>query len=311
MAMVFQLKRVSRTLAALLLLVGLLAGLNGCSSLYFYPMKPWLQNPAHQGLDYQDVVLIQPSGLRLDGWWLPARGYPRGTVYFLHGNAENISTHLANVQWLPARGYNVFLLDYRGYGLSEGSPDLPGALSDIQLGLDWLEHSGRLDGKPLVLFGQSLGASMSVDVLSRDENKGKVDCVMLEAGFASYRDIAKTVMRRSWLLWPLQWLVTPGLPPRSEDPVNHIADLAPRPLLVMHSEDDPVVPYASGQRLFKAAREPKRFIALTGGHAQGAQDPVIQDRMLAFLDDENCMARPATPSTERGVGGGVNEAYRF
>lgn len=268
--------------------------MSGCSSLYFYPMKPWVQNPAHQGLDYQDVILIQPGGLRLDGWWLPAEGKPRGTVYYLHGNAQNISTHLANVQWLPSQGYNVFLLDYRGFGLSEGSPDLSGALSDIQLGLDWLERSGRLNGKPLVLFGQSLGASMSVDVLSRPENKGKVDCVMLEAGFASYRDIADTVMSRSWLLWPFQWLVNPALPDRSLDPVNRIAALAPRPLLVMHSEDDPVVPFASGKRLYAAAGEPKQFIALHGGHAEGARDPVIQQRMLNFLDDHGCMAHPGT-----------------
>lgn len=275
--------------------MGLLASLSlamtACSSLYFYPMKPWVQNPSRQGLAYQDVVLIQPDGLRLDGWWLPAQGDVHGTVYYLHGNGQNISTHLANVQWLPARGYNVFLLDYRGYGLSEGEPDLPGALSDIQLGLDWLEDSGRLGGKPLVLFGQSLGASMSINVLARPQNRGKVDCVILGSGFASYRGIAETVMARSWLLWPLQWLVAPLLPEHAMDPVKHIAALAPRPLLIMHSQNDPVVPYANGQALYLAAEKPKQFITLTGGHAAGARDPVIQERMLAFLDDEGCMAR--------------------
>src|SRR5699024_7317756 len=189
-------------------------------------------------------------------------------------------------------GYNVFLLDYRGYGLSEGEPDLPGALSDIQLGLDWLEESGRLGGKPLTLFGQSLGAAMSVDVLSRERNRGKVDCVILGSGFASYRGIAKTVMSRSWLLWPLQWLVLPTLPTHSMDPISRIADLAPRPLLMMHSENDPIVPYASGRALYRAARQPKAFIALTGGHIAGARDPVIQARMLAFLGDHGCMAQP-------------------
>ena len=105
--------------------------LQGCSSLFFYPMEPWVQNPARQGLDYEDVVLIHPDGLRIHGWWLPARGTARGTVYFLHGNAQNISTHLMNVHWLPERGYNVFLLDYRGYGLSEGDPDLEGAQAAV------------------------------------------------------------------------------------------------------------------------------------------------------------------------------------
>lgn len=286
--MVLRLMVLRLTRMLLVVLLGL--AMTACSSLYFYPMKRWVQNPARQGLAYQDVVLIHPDGLRLDGWWLPAQGDAHGTVYYLHGNGQNISTHLANVQWLPARGYNVFLLDYRGYGLSEGEPDLPGALSDIQLGLDWLEHSGRLDGKPLVLFGQSLGASMSINVLARPRNQGKVDCVILGSGFASYRGIAETVMGRSWLLWPLQWLVVPMLPAHSMDPVKHIAALAPRPLLIMHSKDDPVVPYANGQALYLAAEKPKQLITLTGGHAAGARDPVIQERMLAFLDDQGCMA---------------------
>ncbi|WP_232802262.1 alpha/beta hydrolase [Alloalcanivorax mobilis] len=270
----------------------LLAILGGCSGVFFYPMKPWAQNPARQGLDYQDVVLIQPDGLRLHGWWLPARGFNRGTVYFLHGNAENISTHLINVQWLPARGYNVFLLDYRGYGLSEGDPDLPGALADVQLGLDWLSHSGRLQGKPLVLFGQSLGGALGVDVLADPANQGKVDCVMLEATFASYRGVADDVMRRSWLLWPLRWAVLPTLPAPALDPAGNIAALAPRPLLLLHSHQDPVIPYAQGEALFAAAAEPKTFQALKGGHAQGTRDPAVQQRLLDFLDHSGCMAEP-------------------
>ena len=232
-----------------------------------------------------------------------AGGYrPRGTagatVYFLHGNAENISTHLMNVHWLPERGYNVFLLDYRGYGLSEGSPNLPGALADVQLGLDWLEASGRLDNKPLVLFGQSLGGALGTGVVSREDNDGEVDCVILEASFASYRGIANDVMKRSWLLWPLRWMVLPTLPERSRDPEQHIAALAPRPLLVMHSKEDPVIPFAQGERLFAAAAEPKTFQALKGGHAQGTRDPAVRDRMLDFLEANRCSA-PAPRADDR------------
>ena len=138
-------------LSAALLLSLLLAG---CSKLFFYPMSPWVQNPENQGLQYEDIVLIHPRGMRIHGWWLPAAddAPARGTVYFLHGNAQNISTHLANVQWLPARGYNVFLLDYRGYGLSEGKPKLPDVFDDVQLGLDWLRHAQRTDGAPPVSY---------------------------------------------------------------------------------------------------------------------------------------------------------------
>ncbi|MCH2556201.1 MAG: alpha/beta hydrolase [Alcanivorax sp.] len=285
-----------KALGLIITLFGLSA-LYGCSGLFFYPAKPWVQNPARQGLAYEDVVLIHPDGLRLHGWWLPAQGYERGTVYFLHGNAENVSTHLMNVHWLPERGYNVFLLDYRGYGLSEGDPDLPGALADVQLGLDWLTASGRLDGKPLVLFGQSLGGALGTGVLARDDNRGRVDCVMLEASFASYRGIADDVMRRSWLLWPLRWMVLPTLPARDRDPERHIAALAPRPLLILHSREDPVIPFRQGEALFQAAAEPKTFQALKGGHGQGTRDPAVRDRLLAFLEQNGCMASaPSVPA---------------
>ena len=270
--------------------------LQGCSSLFFYPMEPWVQNPARQGLDYEDVVLIHPDGLRIHGWWLPARGTARGTVYFLHGNAQNISTHLMNVHWLPERGYNVFLLDYRGYGLSEGDPDLEGAQADIQLGLDWLARSRRLEGAPLVLFGQSLGGAMATGVLARERNDGFVDCVMLEAPFASYRDVASDVMARSWLLWPLRWMVLPTLPARANDPERHVAELAPRPLLILHSKEDPVVPYQQGRRLYAAARPPKTFQPLKGGHTQSVRDPAVRDRLVAFMQDNECAARPPAPA---------------
>ncbi|WP_284455541.1 alpha/beta hydrolase [Alloalcanivorax xenomutans] len=274
-------------LRLMLLLVPLLV--SGCSGVFFYPMKPWAQNPARQGLDYEDVVLIHPHGLRLHAWWLPARGDSVATVYYLHGNAENISTHLANVQWMPEQGFNVLLLDYRGYGLSEGSAGLPEVFDDIQLGLDWLAASGRAEGKPIILFGQSLGAAMGTRVLARPANEGKVQCVVFEGTFASYRDIAKDVMGRSWLLWPLQWLVVPTLPPRDWDPENNIAALAPRPLLILHSREDPVIPYAQGERLYHAAEAPKLFQPLRGGHGQGTRDPAVRARIVDFLRDKACL----------------------
>ncbi|EKF76130.1 lipoprotein [Alcanivorax hongdengensis A-11-3] len=298
-----------------------MTGLAGCSSLFFYPMKPWVQNPENQGLSYEDVVLIHPKGLRLDGWWLPAQGPVKGTVYFLHGNAQNISTHLGNVQWLPARGYNVFLLDYRGYGLSEGKPKLPEVFDDIQLGLDWLRHADRTQGKPLIVFAQSLGAAMATRVLGEDANDGAADCVVLEASFASYKDITSDVMKRSWLLWPLRWLVVPAMPSRELDPVNQVAGIAPTPLLVMHSEDDPVVPFRQGQELFAAAGQPKVFQRLRGGHIQATRDPAVQQRIIDFLDRHNCAAAPPAPSSSpppanpvpdaTAEPGAATDAYRF
>ncbi|MCG8392982.1 MAG: lysophospholipase [Pseudomonadales bacterium] len=290
MAMVF---RLSLPVLLAILLVG-------CSKLFFYPMEPWVQNPENQGLAYEDIVLIHPRGMRIHGWWLPAEesaGHVRGTVYYLHGNAQNISAHLTNVQWLPARGYNVFLLDYRGYGLSEGKPRLPEVFDDVQLGLDWLHNAQRTEG-PLVVFGQSLGGAMATSVLGEENNAGKADCVILEAAFASYRDITNDVMQRSWLLWPLRWMVVPTMPERDVDPERRIADIAPAPLLVMHSDEDPVVPYAHSERLYEAAQQPKTFQKLHGGHIQSTRDPAVQQRLVDFMRDSGCEAPPPKPESQ-------------
>ncbi len=268
--------------------------LAGCSKLFFYPMEPWVQNPENQGLKYEDIVLIHPRGLRIHGWWLPAAAEVpvKGTVYYLHGNAQNISTHLANVQWLPGRGYNVFLLDYRGYGLSEGKPRLPDVYADVQLGLDWLRTARRTEG-PLVVFGQSLGGALVTTVLGEERNAQAVDCVVLEAAFASYRGITSDIMKTSWLLWPLRWMVVPGMPAQAQDPEQRIAAISPTPVLVMHSDEDEIVPYSHGERLYASALAPKTFQPLHGAHGQSTRDPAVQQRIVDFLSENDCAASAA------------------
>lgn len=288
----------SRAVVAMLLMLSA-----GCSSLFFLPMKPWLQNPTRIGLGYEDVVLIHPRGERIHGWWLPAVGEPRGTVYFLHGNAQNISTHIMSVNWLPDAGFNVFLLDYRGYGLSEGKAKLDNALEDIQLGLDWLGSSSRLQGKPLIVFGQSLGASMGIDVMSEEGNQAKAQCAVFEAAFSGYRDIAGVMMKRSWLLWPMRPLVLPLLPNRGMDPIEHIADVS-MPKMIMHSKEDAVIPFSQGEALYDAASGVKIFQPLLGEHIAAIRDPSVQKRVVEYFYAHCNVVRPM-PRATGGVQNGV------
>lgn len=266
--------------------------LAGCNSFYFLPMKPWVQNPANQGLAYEDVVLIHPRGERVHGWWLPAKGQVRGTVYFLHGNAQNISTHMVSVAWLPGQGFNVFLPDYRGYGLSEGEPQLKYAMQDIQLGLDWLRASGRLGEKPLIVFAQSLGASLAIPVLAREDNHGRYDCLMAEAAFTGYRDIVGDIMSRSWLLRPLKPVVIP-FQPRQYDAIDAVDELR-APLLILHSEEDNVIPFSHGEALFASASASatKEFQRLSGRHIASLLDPEVRDRLIRFTEDHCGVRKP-------------------
>jgi len=296
------LKRIGRGLSLVLLSLTM----TGCTSLFFYPMEDWVQNPARQGLAYEDVVLIHEDGLRIHGWWLPAKGEVQGTVYFLHGNAQNISTHMMNVAWLPDAGYQVFMLDYRGYGLSEGEPSLPEVFSDIRLGLNWLHNSGRLGEAPLIVFGQSLGGAMGVKVLAEEGNPERVDCVLLEAVFSGYPQITRDAMSQSWLLWPFQWPVA-ALMPDQWNPEDYIGKLAGTPLFLMHSSEDQIVPLKHGRALFDAAGEPKAFRKLEGDHIAGSGSQEVQGDIRGFLQ-RHCPA----PEKDQDVSApGELRRYRF
>ncbi|MDH5487440.1 MAG: hypothetical protein OEY53_08035, partial [Gammaproteobacteria bacterium] len=86
-------------------------GLTGCTQAFFHPERGEALTPRTQGIAYEDVWIQSVDGVRIHGWFLPAKGRASGTVMFLHGNAKNISSYLENVQWLPSYGFNVFMLE--------------------------------------------------------------------------------------------------------------------------------------------------------------------------------------------------------
>lgn len=242
----------------------LLALLCGCTNLFFLPMRKQVLTPAQLGLESRDVALTTEDGVRLFAWHLSAAN-PRGVVCYFHGNAENISTHILNVSWLPAAGHEVLLVDYRGYGASAGKPAFPDVFADVRAGLDWCLARGRETGLPVFALGQSLGASLLLDVAVREPYRDELAGVVADSGFASYRGIARDAMKQAWLLrplrWPLSWLVT-----GEHAPEEAVAQLGRLPLLVMHSPDDAVVPYAHGERIHAGAVGRTCFLRTQGPH---------------------------------------------
>jgi fermentation-respiration switch protein FrsA (DUF1100 family) len=271
--------RVIRLVAGLLLL----SLLSGCSGLLFYPGRQLVRTPAELGLRYRDVQLQASDGTALHGWWLEARDEARGTVFFLHGNAENISTHIGSVAWLPAQGYQVLLLDYRGYGRSGGKPRIPAVFQDIEAGFAWLAEAPEVRDQPLFLLGQSLGAALGGYVVAtQPEIRERLAGVVLDAGIARYDWIARDVAARSWLTWPLQWPIGWSMPDGC-DLLDVIADISPVPLLLIHGTEDAIVPFRHGEALFAAAREPKVFLSYDGPHIGAFLEAENRHYLLDFL----------------------------
>jgi hypothetical protein len=261
--------------------------LAGCSSLLFYPEpgQPFTPDKAH--LAYRDVTLTAADGTRLHGWWLPAKaGVPvKGTVLHLHGNGGNLAWHLGGSWWLPEEGYQVLLLDYRGYGMSQGEPSLPGIYQDVDATFAWLNSAPEVQGKPLVVLGQSLGGAIAVHYLAEHpQQRARVKALILDGAPASYRDVARYTLSTSWLTWPLQtplsWLI-----PDADSAIKGLPQLSGTPLLIFQSLDDSLVPLSNGISLYQAAPPPRVLQLTRGGHVQTFSDPTWRQVMVRYLED--------------------------
>jgi fermentation-respiration switch protein FrsA (DUF1100 family) len=221
-------------------------------SLIYYPSRAHDVTARALGLAHEEVALVAEDGVRLDALFLPARN-SRVTVLFSHGNAGNLSHRLDRVIFLQARlAADVLLFDYRGYGGSEGSPDEEGTYRDGRAAYRWLTEVRGVPAERLVLFGESLGSAVALDLaVSR-----ACRALVLEAPFTSVPDMARVLLP----FFPRSLVRT------QYDNLAKIPRLR-APLLVLHGDRDEVVPFVQGRRVFEAAPEPKRFYAIPGaGH---------------------------------------------
>jgi len=187
----------------------ILFSLSACTSIFFFPQKQWIGTPDKIGIDYESVTLSAHDGTELSGWLLKTHEQRKGVIYFLHGNAENISTHFASVFWLPEQGYDVFLLDYRGYGHSNGKAQLPEIYDDIDSGFDWLSKHYPDEGNKTFL-GQSIGASLGIYWMAHSPAaQSGLKKIVLDAPFPRYPQMVSEVLQRSWMTWlfakPVSW----------------------------------------------------------------------------------------------------------
>lgn len=257
--------------------------LSGCSSVFFQPQNIQYMTPDEIGLVYEDVYFRSSDGLMLHGWLLPARGKAKGTVLFLHGNAQNISTHIASVYWLPAQHYNVFLPDYRGYGLSEGSPSLAGVQDDINSAMAYLLQRADIDTERIVILGQSLGGSSAIYNVAHSPYRQKIKALIAESAFSNYRGIAREKLASFWLTWPLQWPLALTIDD-DYSPLPVVAKVSPIPLLIIHGDQENIVPLPHGQALFAAAAQPKEmWVVPNGGHIEAFRHKEYQERLLQYL----------------------------
>ncbi|MFC1534070.1 alpha/beta hydrolase [Thermodesulfobacteriota bacterium] len=218
----------------------------------FFPQSSYDFTPEGLHLDYKDVHFNSVDGVKLHGWFFPLnREYP--VVLFCHGNAGNISHRLDNIRLILERKIQVFIFDYRGYGKSAGSPSEKGIYMDGQAAYDYLVNKEHIAPENIVLFGRSLGAAVAIDMALQND----VRSVIIESGFVSTKDMAKSM----FLFNIISFILPPNY--NNLEKIAHIRV----PKLIIHGEDDEIVPFRMGKSLFHASKEPKYFFPLKGaGH---------------------------------------------
>jgi uncharacterized protein len=225
--------------------------------LLYYPNLPTREltaTPARAGLDYQTVTLQTGDGVRLSAWFIPHPA-PRATLLFFHGNAGNLSHRLESIRLFHDLDIAVFIIDYRGYGQSEGSPTEAGTYRDAAAAWHYLVDERHIAPQEIVIFGRSLGGAIAAELASRTWPAA----LIIESAFTSVPNMAARLY--PWL--PVRWLS------RYRYDTRKALEAITCPVLIIHSREDDIIPYAEGEQLFVHAREPKRFLELLGGHGNG------------------------------------------
>ena len=266
--------------------------LAACSRPFFYPDQYIRLTPDKLGIDYHDINLKAKDGTRLHAWHLlpktnvKAEIKAKGIVLVLHGNAENISTHIHSISWLPEAGYELLLLDYRGYGLSQGRPSLPNILQDLESAAQWLSQRSQSQQLPAYWIGQSIGASLSAYYLSHNNVEG-LKATVLDAPLANYRHIGREKFSEFWLTtlfqYPLSWLIDNRYSP--DKAVTEWPDI---PLLIFSSSNDQVIPSHHTQQLLdqfpNKAKKKVKHIETYGPHLATYNYPLYRQKTLEFFE---------------------------
>ncbi|MEO7295961.1 MAG: alpha/beta fold hydrolase [Candidatus Limnocylindria bacterium] len=282
--------------------IGLLAGLylavvgvRGSHVLVHPQTRPFLPDadggpatPADIGLEYESVRFSTDDGVTLSGWLIPAGRETRTAVIVMHGfSGHRLPELAAFVPWLQ-ECHHVLQFDFRGHGESDASLVTlgPHERRDVAAAVRFMESRGL---GPTALFGISMGAAIAI-VSAPDL---PVAAVVADAPFAELRHPVASRMRQ--IGYPLARigarLVVAGTMLRARsrlvDPIRSVARIAPRALLVIAPREDRLISWRQGERLYKAAGEPKEFVVVEGaGHAEAyAVDPVAyRSRVLGFLE---------------------------
>lgn len=237
----------------------------------FFPSSVIETTPKAFNLDFQEVWLpvTTTSGKveKIHGWWIPASTAKAKTLLYLHGNGVNIGANAAHAHRFHQMGFAVLIIDYRGYGRSEGSfPSEESVYQDATTAWDYLVKQRKIAPNNIILYGHSLGGAIAINLAAQHPEAAGL---IVDSSFTSIAEIVNT--RGQLRLFPVELILNQRF-----ESIKKIKSLQ-MPVLFIHGTDDSVIPFSMSKQLYAAAPQPKQlFIVPNAGHNNTAQIAGLQ-----------------------------------
>mgnify|MGYP000252023977 CR=1 FL=1 len=281
--------------------IGLLMALGGLSIIQAYSLAYPVHRPSDPaalltlGVEtWEDAAFTTQDGLRLDGWYIPPAPYTDGaSLIFIHGHGSNRTHFLAELPIFLNAGYGVLIFDSRNHGTSEGRVTTMGLLEvqDVQAAFAWLTQQTEVNSERIGLYGASMGGATAILAMAEIP---QARVLIVDGAYGAFSDVVADGIRNVSSLprFPfgdliIQWTgLQSGENLYAVRPIDVIADIAPRPIFIMHGMADSTIPVSHAERLYGAAGEPKVLYLVPGGGHGGLMqcNPTeYAQRVLAFL----------------------------
>lgn len=253
-------------------------------SLQYHPDKNHPGDPRESAApSMREVELKTEDGLTLIAWFAPPEKRDGKIVVMYHGNAGHMGYRAVKAQHFIEKGIGVLLVEYRGFGSNPGTPSEQGFYKDGRAALRFLDQKEYTMGQ-LVLYGESIGSGVATQMAYEIQPR----YLILEAPFSSAVDVAK----RKYFFLPVDILMKDRY-----DNIDKIADIKTN-LLIVHGDEDGVIPIELAQRLYEKANHPKEFITINGGHHNDLYDYHAGHVVTEWLDKQISAEEPAVKPEE-------------
>jgi fermentation-respiration switch protein FrsA (DUF1100 family) len=240
--------------------------------LQYYPDRSYPGKPSAYGVgEMQEVRVRAEDGLSLLAWFVPPKAKDGRIIVFYHGNAGHIGHRASKMRQFIDAGYGVYLCEYRGYGGNRGFPSEAGFYRDARAGLKWLDENGYSPAQ-WIFYGESIGSGTAVQMAQEFQPK----ILILESAFSSAVDVGKKVY--FWL--PVELLLKDRY-----DNIGKIKSVRSS-LLMLHGDEDDVISYELGKKLYDAANNPKQLVTIEGGHHNDLYEHHAGHIILEWLEHE-------------------------